>query len=129
MKWSAIAVSMSVLMLSGADAHHSFAMYDHAKELALSGTVKEVQWANPHVWIEIAVPAADGSIEGWSIEGGSPSSLANKGLRRSSFKPGDRIVAKIHPLKSGEKGGSLIEISLGDGAAVGTSPATPKPGQ
>ncbi|MGZ3275851.1 MAG: DUF6152 family protein, partial [Caulobacteraceae bacterium] len=34
---------------STASAHHSFAMFDNARKIDVKGTVKEVQWTNPHV--------------------------------------------------------------------------------
>ena len=40
-------------------AHHSFAMFDMAKSVNYKGTVKEVQWTNPHVWVELDV------TDGW----------------------------------------------------------------
>src|SRR5687767_4900487 len=32
-------------------AHHSFAMFDQTKQVTVIGTVTEVQWTNPHVWV------------------------------------------------------------------------------
>ena len=34
-------------------AHHSFAMFDQKKVMALQGTVVEFQWTNPHAFIEL----------------------------------------------------------------------------
>ena len=42
-------------------AHHSFAMFDRAKVANMSGTVKEYEWTNPHVWIHVTVPDAQGT--------------------------------------------------------------------
>jgi hypothetical protein len=41
-------------------AHHSFAMYDSGKQITIEGVVKEFQWTNPHVWIEVMVPTPPG---------------------------------------------------------------------
>ncbi len=38
-------------------AHYSGAMFDTQKSVTLSGTVKVLQWTNPHCWIQILVPA------------------------------------------------------------------------
>ena len=37
-------------------AHHSFAMFDPEKRMTQTGTVKELEWTNPHVWIHITAP-------------------------------------------------------------------------
>ena len=43
-------------------AHHSFAMFDQAKQVSLKGTVTEFQWTNPHIWIQVNVKGADGKL-------------------------------------------------------------------
>jgi Family of unknown function (DUF6152) len=100
-------------------AHHSFAMFDQEKETKLVGTIKEVQWTNPHIWVQVMVPDASGKAMEWSIEGGSPNGLSHQGWKRSSLKAGDHVEVVIHPLKNGEKGGSLMRVSV-DGKQVGT---------
>src|SRR4051812_23097155 len=42
-------------------AHHSFAMFDAEKIMSLEGTVKEFQWTNPHAWILLNAPKAQGT--------------------------------------------------------------------
>jgi hypothetical protein len=96
-------------------AHHSFAMFDANKEVTLTGTVKEFQWENPHTWIQLYVPNDQGKQVEWSIEGQSPNGLARKGWKRTTFKPGDKIVVKIRPLKDGKPGGSLMSATAADG--------------
>src|SRR6478609_5299932 len=86
-------------------AHHSFAMFDSSKELTLVGTVKEFQWTNPHSWLQLNVPGADGKLVEWSIEGGSPNGLARQGWKSTSLKPGDKVTLKTHPMKDGSNGG------------------------
>ncbi len=34
-----------------AAAHHSFATFDMTKTVTLRGTVKELQWTNPHCFV------------------------------------------------------------------------------
>jgi hypothetical protein len=103
-------------------AHHSFAMFDQDKETKLIGVIKEVQWTNPHIWVQVVVNDASGKAVEWSIEGGSPNGLSHQGWKRASLKPGDHVEVVIHPLKNGEKGGSLMRVSV-DGKPVGTRPA------
>jgi len=116
------------LMAGPALAHHSFAMFDGDKVLTLEGTVKEFQWTNPHTWTQLKVKNDQGVVEEWSIEGASLNALSRQGWKRTSLKPGDKISMKIHPLKSGEKGGSFMSATLPDGAVLGRSPgAAPAP--
>ncbi|HEY4340388.1 MAG TPA: DUF6152 family protein [Steroidobacteraceae bacterium] len=87
-------------------AHHSFAMFDDTKTLTLQGAVKELQWTNPHCYLQVTVPAKTGDIE-WSIEMHSPSAMYRLGWRPRSFKPGDKVTVAIDPLRDGNKGGRL----------------------
>jgi Family of unknown function (DUF6152) len=93
-------------------AHHSFAMFDQATEKTLVGVIKEVQWTNPHIWVEVLVKDSAGQSVQWSIEGGSPNALARTGWKRSSIKSGDAVEVVIHPLKDRSKGGSLMRITV-----------------
>jgi len=112
-KQSALIIG-SVLALSAgtAFAHHSFAMFDNAKEQTLEGTVKDFQWTNPHIWIQVNVKGPDGKVTEWSIEGGSPNGLKRSGWSKKSMNAGDKVVMKIHPLKDGSPGGSFMSATV-----------------
>jgi hypothetical protein len=105
------------LFASAAFAHHSNAMYDHDKQLEVSGTVREFQWNNPHVFIELTIDGPNGPQD-YSIETSAPGVLRAHGWKFNSLKPGDKVVAKVHPLKNGSVGGGLITLSK-DGVVVG----------
>lgn len=100
-------------------AHHSAAMFDAQKVKELNGTVKEFQWKNPHVWIQLYVQNASGTKEEWSIEGGGPNSLSRQGWRPTTFKPGDAVTIKVNPMKDGSTGGQFIGAKLPDGKTIG----------
>jgi hypothetical protein len=104
-----------------AQAHHSFAMFDGEKDLVIEGEVKEFQWTNPHIWIQVNVKSADGKVVEHSIEGSSPNGLRRQGWSRESMKAGDRIVLTIHPFKDGSPGGSFVRGTV-NGAPLGNPP-------
>jgi uncharacterized protein DUF6152 len=108
--------------------HHSFAMFDLDKEITLEGTVKDVQWANPHVWLEIVVQGDNGAATQWSLEMGTTGMLTRAGWKSSTLKPNDRVKVVINPLKSGEPSGRLVKVILPDGRELGPGgpgPASP----
>ena len=114
-----IAGSVTGLIAVGsASAHHSAAMFDRNKEVVLTGVIKEFQWTNPHSWIQIEAPI-DGKVQEWSVEAGSPNTLARTGWRPTIFKPGDKVSIKINPMKDGSPGGSFVGATLADGKTLG----------
>lgn len=112
---------ITVLEVSGgaAFAHHSFAAFDITKEVRISGTVAEVQYTNPHVWLFIDVPAAKGTTESWAIEAGGPNILLRSGWKANTVKLGDKVDVTLRPMRDGKRGGSLIRIVLPDGKTIG----------
>lgn len=114
-----IAAAVLLSAVAPAYAHHSFAMFDGTKTITMSGTLKELEWSNPHAWIRIEVAdTASGQGQEWSFEMGSPGQLGAKGMKPDSIKPGDKIVIKAHPMKDGSHGGQFMTVAFADGRAV-----------
>jgi hypothetical protein len=89
------------------------------KEITISGTVKELQWTNPHCWIQLLVPNNDSTVE-WGIEMSSPLEMLRGGWRPAIIKPGDKIEVTLHPLRDGKPGGSFVTAKFADGRAIAT---------
>jgi len=124
MRHSIILVGAALLASTPAFAHHSFAMFDRQTATTISGTVKEYEWTNPHVWIHINVPDAQGTLREWSFEMQSVQQDAAAGWRADTVKPGDTISIEYHPLKDGSRGGQLMSATLSNGTHLGP-PAAP----
>jgi hypothetical protein len=93
-------------------AHHSFAMFDNQREVTVEGIVRDFQWTNPHCWIRIASTDTTGQEVEWNLESQSPNILVRAGWSRDAIKPGDRVLAVIHPLKDGSNGGSVFRLTI-----------------
>ena len=119
MRVAAAVCVAAMLIVAPAGAHHSAAMFDDAKVLELKGTVKELQWANPHIWLQVVVDEKGKKTE-WSLEGGSPNSLSRQGWRATTFKPGDAVTVRLNPMKDGTPAGSFIGAKFeSDGKTIG----------
>jgi hypothetical protein len=103
-------------------AHHSFVMFDTAKQVTLAGTVTSFEWTNPHTYIELDVADSSGAVKHWSIELGSPSILRNSGWKHNTLNMGDKVTLVINPLKNGNPGGLLLYAALPDGRKLGNGP-------
>lgn len=102
-------------------AHHSQAMFDSAKKMTLSGSVKTFQFSNPHCYIQVLVPIQGGQgSEEWSVEMGAPAHLLRAGWKPNTLKPGDKITVIVFPLRDGSKGGHYISATGADGKPFGT---------
>jgi len=74
-------------------AHHGRAGY--ANEIqTVKGTVADVQWKNPHVFIGFDVKDDKGNVVHWLAELSSPSTMLAAGMSRTTLKTGDEIVIK-----------------------------------
>jgi hypothetical protein len=104
-------------------AHHSFAMFDHDHQVKLTGTVAYFQWTNPHVYILLDAVEPGGKIKHYTIECANPGLLDRAGWKWNMVKKGDRITTIIAPLRTGEPGGLLKQITLPDGRKFGNGPA------
>lgn len=114
---AAIGLALAASLAAPASAHHSFAMFDKAHEKWLDGTISDFQWKNPHTFIQLTVTEKGKSVE-WSLEGGSPNILSRNGWNRKALKIGDKVKVLIYPLKSGEPGGSFLEVHKADGTVL-----------
>jgi len=110
-----VAVLQVSLALS-LSAHHSFsAEFDSNKQVTLEGEVVMMEWVNPHSWLHIDVKKADGSVERWKIEGGSPSVLMRLGWNRNSLPPGTRVTVVGFQAKDGSLRASSRDLKFPDG--------------
>jgi len=56
------------------------------------------------------------------VELGSPSILMQGGWKFSDVKVGDKLTAVINPLRNGDAGGLLSQVTLRDGRVLGNGP-------
>ena len=114
---SALALTVAfVLIGSVASAHHGRAGYGDQIS-TVKGTVTEVQWKNPHVFIAFDVKDDKGNVVHWLAELSSPATMLAAGMSKNTLKLGDEIVIKG---KVGLEGApfALVDSITKDGKAV-----------
>jgi len=79
-------------------------MFDADKTVTMKGTVKELEWTNPHSWLRIMVVDQAGKTAQWGLEMGPPARQIQRGWKPDSLKPGDSVTVNIHPLRDGSRG-------------------------
>jgi hypothetical protein len=115
------ALAATVVMVTAAQAHHSFAMFDRSVEMVKTGTVQRWTFNNPHSWLYLNIKNDDGTETLWSFEGSAPPALIQRGITGSTFEPGDTVTFMYCPLRDGRPGGAIGWAKLADGSFV--SPA------
>ena len=114
-----IALVVAILGLLAAPetlwAHHSTAEFDYGKTITVEGVVKEVQWTNPHSYIQVLSKGADGATAQWGVEIGAPAINVRLGWRKDSVKIGDKVSLAIAPARDGRTFGTLRILTFGDG--------------
>jgi hypothetical protein len=111
-------LAFALLVPAAVSAHHSFAMFDMSKTLTMKGVVKELQWTNPHVWLDLLVVNPAGTPEVWGFEGQPTNAMMRHGWTRNSVKSGDKVTVTVHPLRNGNRGGSLLGVTLENGTQL-----------
>ena len=114
----AAGLSLSLILGFGgiAAAHHSNAAYDADHPQTMEGTVKQVNWTNPHITFVIEKDAKGGEAAStWVFEVSSPGVLTRSGWTKRSLQPGDHAVFRYAPLRDGNPGGFLQKVTLPSG--------------
>jgi hypothetical protein len=107
-----IALLATVGLATQVFAHHSTrGIYHEDQELELTGTVKEWAFINPHPYLTLAAPDANGVMRDWDISYGGAAvvHLGRQGYTKDTFAQGETIIVKGHPARKEGVYGLLME--------------------
>jgi hypothetical protein len=100
-------------------AHHAFnAEFDAKRPVKFKGTVTKMVWVNPHAWIYVDVKKADGNVEEWMVEAGTPNTLLRRGLTRQSLPVGTVITVDGYQSKDGSLRANGRDLTLPNGQTL-----------
>lgn len=76
-------------------AHHSYAAFDACKHIALEGEISKVEWANPHIVIDLrAKDVGDYRIEWFAL-----GQLAQAQIATGALQTGDHVIITGAPMR------------------------------
>jgi len=114
-----VVLSLCIALLTAAIpalAHHAIsAEFDTAKPIKFEGTVKTVDWMNPHIYVNIETKE-NGKTIVYSVEGGPPNALYRQGWRPDTLKVGDHVsVSGVRAKKADSNRIGNAAITMPDG--------------
>jgi hypothetical protein len=114
------AVGALLLIGTAVRAHHAeSAQFDVNQPVEVTGVVKKVEWANPHIWYYVDVKdEATGQIVTWGFSGGPPGMLARRGFTKDTLKPGMVVTVRGSRAKDGSNNASGGRVTFADGRQV-----------
>jgi len=103
-------------------AHHSEAAeYDSTKPVKITGTIKKVEWQNPHIWFYVDVKDDDGKITTWGFSAAPPGVLMRRGITKDVLKIGAVVNVEGSRARDGSNNASGRNVRFADGTNVFTS--------
>jgi hypothetical protein len=134
MSASMVALAGLGLGVAPAFAHHSFAMYDQTKTVALTGVAYQFVAQANHAELHFYLIGADGKLvkdkDGkpvpWGVEMAGAAAVAEQGITTAAFPPGTIFSVKMNPMRDGSNFGSRVGNSSIAKCPAKTPPAPGK---
>jgi uncharacterized protein DUF6152 len=103
-------------------AHHSVAAeYDFEKPIEFTGTLKQMEWINPHAMLHLEVTNSDGSKTVWLFQTTGAAALRQRGLARASqggLTVGQTYAISGYAAKNGKSQGFIKTLKMPDGKVI-----------
>ena len=119
------------LTIAPVSAHHSHAMFDGSVETEITGTLTNVRFANPHVYLRIEATQRDGKPltppQTWAIEMSTTANMTQRNITPDILKVGKPISVKVNPLFSGGFSGNYTTVVMIDGVKNASTDQNWKP--
>lgn len=120
-KKAALALTAAVIITVPVQAHHSFAMYDLSKRMAITGVLVR---SNPDAFhYQMFIAQLDANRKSvlrdqagkpliWVIELEGAAQVASKGVTAGNFPAGAIVSVGFYPLRNGNPGGARVGLGL-----------------
>ncbi len=109
------AVSVLLMAVGSALAHHSTANFDSDTTTTVTGIVSYVSFTNPHSFFDMDVAGAEGTKQ-YKVFATSKVALLRYGWRPDSVKQGDRITIEGRPDRTDPTQLYMLRITFADGS-------------
>jgi hypothetical protein len=109
-------ILLSLVVPLSAHAHHSRAHFQIDQTITIEGTITEVSWSSPHIYVTVESHDNAGVTQVWTLEGHSIPGSIRVGWQKDSVRAGDRALVVAHPNRDPNKTfGMLYSATLTSG--------------
>jgi len=124
-------LALAFIVVGPGWAHHNMSVaFDVSQRFTQTGTLTELDWRNPHIYLSVAVNTEQGQVETWVFEGPSPGTFAptlnpaDRDIGKSDFEAslGKTVTVEASPARDGSLSGLIRQITLADGTVVSMCP-------
>ena len=127
MKKSMLAsIALAVVVGGSASAHHSMsALFDFNQRVTRSGTLTQLDWRNPHIYLMVDAKSDRGLVETWRFEGPTPTFFRRRDdVGKSDFENaiGGTVTVEASRARDGSLSGLIRMVILPDGKVVSLCP-------
>src|SRR5688572_20612322 len=123
----ALFIALGLLTSLTLVAHHSVsAEFDTNKRVTFTGTVKKIDFMNPHIYTHVEVKEPDGKVIVYKVEGGAANQLYRNGIRPEQLPIGTIVTCtNCSRSKSATSTNVNGRLTLQDGRAALGPPGGP----
>jgi hypothetical protein len=116
---AAVVLAFAAATLS---AHHSVpGQFDTSKPTTLKGTISDIDWMNPHIYIHLDVKDEGGAVAKWQLGSAPPAMLRKANLTKAKLmgNRGEVVTIVVYPARDGTKNlGWVTKITYADGRSL-----------
>jgi hypothetical protein len=110
--------AVTVISPAATFAHHGFGLFDRTQDAVFTGTIKSIDFVNPHSYLYLDADTEDGGTIAMRCEMRAATLMRRSGWSKEMFVPGAK--ATIHGFRHRQDPGScyLEEIMIGEAAEL-----------
>jgi hypothetical protein len=117
----AVLILVAAIVAPALGHHSEAAEYDSTKPVTVTGTIKKVEWQNPHIWFYVDVKDENGHVTTWGFSAAPPGSLMRRGITKDALPVGAVVNVTGSRARDGSNNASSHTVTFADGRNVLTS--------
>ena len=121
-------LALAFIVVGPGWAHHNMSVaFDVTQRFTQTGTLTELDWRNPHIYLSVDVKSEEGQIETWVFEGPGPGTFldrADRDIGKNDFESslGKTVTVEASRARDGSLSGLIRQITLADGTVIALCP-------